>query len=102
MPIGTTDIVGTTIPLTANLASWNRSAATGNIYSLPVDTTPVTHTIGWLSGGAPVVNAPGGWTLFNPVTGALAASYTYGGGGGGVSESYGWTADIADSIFWPI
>jgi|SRR5579859_2771311 len=98
---------GTTITPAASTATWNVSAPVSgtNTYQLPLDAKPVVHTIGWKSGNAPIVDAPtaSGWKLVNPVTGDMTATtYTYGQGGNGAGESYGWVADVPGKLMWPI
>lgn len=95
----------TTITPTASTATWNVSAPVSgtNTYQLPVDAVPAVHTVSWGSGNAPIVLAPATWKLVNPVTGDMTGtSYTYGQGGNGAGESYGWVADIPQKLMWPI
>jgi len=103
LPLGATDNTagGAVIVFDANVPSWNRSAPPSgvNTYELPADTTTTEgRTIGWLSGLPPVVIAPEGWLLFNPLKGGLASSYTYADAPG---EVYTWWTDVLDKIFWP-
>jgi len=75
LPVGSTDTVGGAVPVTPNAVTWNRSAsAVQNNYGLPIDTTNWPHLVGWLSGVAPMVTAPAGWKILNPVTGVLTAA----------------------------
>lgn len=102
-PVGSTDTTGGAVPVTLNAATWNRSAAaTQNNYELPADTANWPHTISWQSGVAPLVTAPAGWHVMNPVTGSTAGTtYLYGSGGAGVGETWDWVSDVADQIVWP-
>jgi hypothetical protein len=102
LPLGVTDdmVGGETIVFATNVASWNRSAPPSgtNTYLFAPDSITTSRTIGWLSGLPPVVEAPAGWLLFNPLLGTLVSSYTYAQAPG---EIYTWWSDVADKIVWP-
>ena len=84
---------GGSVGITANANTWNESAASGTVtYTFGTDTGTFDHMVGWLSGSAPVVSAPAGWTVQSPVDGVQRGLYTYGSGGSQVGERYIWRA----------
>jgi hypothetical protein len=105
-PIQPTPVVassGGALTIPGNTDTWNEAASSGVTpnYTFAGDSATVQHIVGWLSGIAPVVFAPGGWTIQSPVDGVLRASYAYGSGGNPMGERYVWRPIVASLIMVP-